>query len=54
MLARGDMNKVVEEVNRVLEGAFKRIESLEDKVQNLENPVVRGPGRPPGSKNKDK
>jgi len=38
MLARGDMNKMIEEVNKVLEGAFKRIQVLEDKVQKLENP----------------
>lgn len=60
MLMRGDLNKLMEDVNRVLEGAFKRIEALEDKVQALETPAVtgvepkRGPGRPPGSKNKSK
>ena len=32
MLMRGDMNKMLEEVNKVLAGAFKRIEALEDKV----------------------
>jgi hypothetical protein len=64
MLMRGDLNKLMEDVNRVLEGAFKRIQIIEDKVQALENPgksdVVaavepsRRRGRPPGSKNKSK
>lgn len=60
MLMQGDMNKVLEQVNRVLAGAFKRIEALEDKMQALENPdlsAVEAPrkrGRPPGSKNKVK
>lgn len=40
MLARGDINKVLEQVNVVLEGAFKRIQALEDKVQKLENPTT--------------
>lgn len=62
MLMKGDLNKLMEEVNRVLAGAFKRIEALEDKVQALENPGKSGVsaavepsrrrGRPPGSKNK--
>lgn len=59
MLLRGDLNRLMEDVNRVLEGAFKRIVVLEDKVQALENPGVvaavepsRRRGRPPGSKNK--
>ena len=62
MLVRGDLNKVLEEVNKILAGAFKRIETLEDKVQALENPGKSGViaavepsrrrGRPPGSKNK--
>lgn len=57
MLLRGDMNKLIEEVNRVLEGAFQRIQVLEDKVQALENPGIstteaavepsRRRGRPP-------
>jgi hypothetical protein len=34
------MNKMLEEVNKVLEGAFNRIEALEDKVQQLQNPNV--------------
>jgi hypothetical protein len=60
MLMTGDMNKILAEVNLVLAGAFKRIEALEDKLMKLETPVVtavapkRGPGRPPGAKNKDK
>jgi len=62
MLVRGDLNKVLEEVNKVLAGAFARIEALEDKMQALENPgksaVIaavdpsRRRGRPPGTKNK--
>ena len=64
MLVRGDLNKVLEEVNKVLAGAFTRIQALEDKVQALENPGKSGTvaavepsrrrGRPPGSKNKAK
>jgi hypothetical protein len=60
MLMKGDINKVLAEVNVILEGAFKRIEALEDRLAQLETPVVaevapkRGPGRPPGAKNKDK
>jgi hypothetical protein len=38
MLLRGDLNKVFEEVNKVLDVAFKRIQDLEDKVYALENP----------------
>ena len=58
MLMSGDMNKVIKEVNKVLEGAFKRIEALEDRIMLLDPPTPatdvakRGPGRPPGSKNK--
>jgi hypothetical protein len=60
MLMKGDINKVLAEVNVILEGAFKRIEALEDRLAQLETPMVaevavkRGPGRPPGAKNKDK
>ena len=64
MLMRGDLNRLMEDVNRVLEGAFQRIRVLEDKLQALENPGKRDVipaaepsrrrGRPPGSKNKDK
>lgn len=57
MLMRGDLNKIVEQVNQVLEGAFNRIEALENRVMDLENPEStekRGRGRPPGSKNKPK
>ena len=60
MLVRGDLNKVLAEVNKVLEGAFARIQALEDKLQGMENPTIaaiepsRRRGRPPGSKNKAK
>ena len=40
MLMRGDLNRLMEDVNRVLEGAFERIQKLEDKVDALENPKV--------------
>ena len=36
MLMQGDLNKVLKEVNKVLEGAFQRIEALEDKVMQLQ------------------
>ena len=36
MLMQGDLNKVLKEVNAILEGAFKRIEALEDKLMALE------------------
>jgi hypothetical protein len=58
MLMTGDMNKILTEVNKVLEVAFNRISALEDRLMELEDtPQVvvehkRGPGRPPGSKNK--
>ena len=66
MLMKGDINKVIQEVNKVLEGAFERIQALEDRIMAIEgvpskdpvdNSVMpdvpkRGPGRPPGSKNK--
>ena len=57
MMMKGDLNKVITEVNKVMEGAFERIEALEDRMAVLEPPVLkvvakRGPGRPPGSKNK--
>ena len=60
MLMKGDINKILVEVNVILEGAFKRIEALEDRLSQLETPAVgtvevkRGPGRPPGAKNKVK
>jgi len=38
MLMRGDLEVITKDVNRVLEGAFARIQALEDKVQALENP----------------
>jgi hypothetical protein len=58
MLMTGDMNKILTEVNKVLEVAFNRIQALEDRLMELEAPTTpaeqlkRGPGRPPGSKNK--
>jgi hypothetical protein len=57
MLMTGDMNKILTEVNKVLEVAFNRIEALENRLMELEGTpqlteVKRGPGRPPGSKNK--
>lgn len=48
MLMQGDLNKIIEQVNRILEGSFTRIEALEDKVQALE--LANAPkkrGRPP-------
>ncbi len=59
MLMRGDVNKMITEVNKVLEGVFTRIQALEDRIMNMEHPegvdlIRRGPGRPPGSKNKEK
>jgi hypothetical protein len=60
MLMRGDLNKIIDEMNKVMEVAFNRIEVLEDRLMALETPEVaeapivvkRGPGRPPGAKNK--
>jgi hypothetical protein len=57
MLMTGDMNKILTEVNKVLEVAFNRIEALENRLMDLENApplteIKRGPGRPPGSRNK--
>jgi hypothetical protein len=47
MLMRGDMNVMLAEVNSVLEGAFKRIQALEDKVQQLQEKTAKKPvGRP--------
>ena len=37
MLMRGDVNKMMEEVNKVLAGAFKRIEALEDRLMRIES-----------------
>jgi len=59
MLMRGDVNKMISEVNKVLEGVFTRIQALEDRIMVLEHPdglklPKRGPGRPAGSKNKEK
>lgn len=57
MLMKGDLNKVLEQVNGVLEGAFKRIEALEDRLMRMEGLLEeqnapKRRGRPPGSKNK--
>jgi hypothetical protein len=58
MLMTGDMNKILTEVNKVLEVAFNRISALEDRLMELEaaptpeEQLKRKPGRPPGSKNK--
>lgn len=63
MMMRGDMNKMISEVNQILEGVFARIETLEDRLAEVEGTpqppqevlmAKRGPGRPPGSKNKKK
>lgn len=59
MLMRGDVNKMIIEVNKVLEGVFKRLEALENRSEGYSSTTVpdiakRGPGRPPGSKNKEK
>ena len=42
---QGDMNKVIEEVNKVLEGAFVRIEALEDRLMRFEE-VHKAPDKP--------
>lgn len=55
MLMRGDMNKMIENVNKVLEGAFKRLDALEARLMELEGTDTSAPkprGRPKGSKNK--
>jgi hypothetical protein len=45
---RGDMNKIIEEVNRVLDGVFKQIETLSDRIAQLEEKTAKKPvGRPP-------
>jgi hypothetical protein len=61
MLMTGDMNKILVEVNKVLQVAFNRIEALEDRLAEVEGGTattlvspVRGRGRPLGSKNKKK
>jgi hypothetical protein len=33
---QGDMNKIIQEVNVVLEGVFKRLEAIEEKLAKLE------------------
>lgn len=50
MLMRGDLNKIIENVNKVTEKLAARIESLEKEMAALKAPKPRG--RPPGSKNK--
>jgi hypothetical protein len=61
MLMTGDMNKILVEVNKVLQVAFNRIEALEDRLAEVEGGTAttletpaRGRGRPLGSKNKKK
>ncbi len=58
MLMRGDMNKMIQEVNKVMDGAFTRIQDLEDRLMRVEGvveePIKRPRGRPVGSKNKPK
>ena len=43
MLMRGDMNRIIDNVNKVLEGAFKRIEVLEERLDALggETPAAK-------------
>ena len=36
MLMRGDMQKIIDQINPVFETAFKRIEALEARVAELE------------------
>ncbi len=56
MFMRGDLNKIIIEVNKVVEKLVKRIEALEALTLPLEDTeeVKKGRGRPPGSKNKTK
>jgi hypothetical protein len=47
MLMRGDLNKIIEQVNAVTEKLAARISELEDKVKILEAPSEpKKPGRP--------
>ena len=58
MLMAGDLNKIIVQVNHIIEATNRRVAALEDKIMALEAPVAieppvkRGPGRPAGSKNK--
>jgi len=36
MLMRGDMQKIIDQINPVFENAFRRIEALEARVAELE------------------
>ena len=48
MMMQGDLNKIIAEVNIILEKAFARIETLEDKVTALElHNAPKKRGRPP-------
>lgn len=51
MLMRGDLNKIIEEFNVVVEKAFERIQVLEDKVMELEK--AKEPAKKPGRPKKD-
>ena len=56
MLMRGDMQKIIDQVNPVFETAFNRLEALAARVETLEKQISegdkpkRGPGRPPKEK----
>ncbi len=58
MLMRGDLNRIIEQVNAVTEGLAKRVKALEEQLEALTAPAAeeapRGRGRPKGSKNKPK
>lgn len=57
MLMRGDLNRIIEQVNGVTEGLAKRVKALEEQLEALTDPAEeapRGRGRPKGSKNKPK
>ena len=57
MLMRGDLNRIIEQVNGVTEGRAKRVKALEEQLEALTAPVEEAPkprGRPKGSKNKPK
>jgi len=56
MLMRGDMQKIIDQVNPVFETAFNRLEALAARVETLEKQISegdkpkRGPGRTPKEK----
>jgi BMFP domain-containing protein YqiC len=45
MLMRGDLQKLFDQINPVFENAFKKIEALEKRVEELEK-AKKAPGRP--------